>query len=85
MSTQAGEPITAALTSVLREIIDGAARDAAVLLNRGDPGLLASLDRLSSDAASAAPREGGATIAAHVDHLRYGLGLLNRWSRPYRR
>src|SRR5205085_1324573 len=23
---------------------------------------------------------GGASIAAHVDHLRYGLSLMNRWS-----
>jgi hypothetical protein len=27
------------------------------------------------------PRTGGATIAAHVDHLRYGLSLMNRWIR----
>ncbi len=49
------------------------------MLNRGDPGLLASLDRLSAAAAStAAP--GGSTVAAHVDHLRYGLSLMNRWA-----
>ena len=23
---------------------------------------------------------GGASVAAHVDHLRYGLSLMNRWS-----
>ena len=39
---------------------------------------LASLDRLSAAAASAT--DGGASIAAHVDHLRYGLSLLNRWA-----
>jgi hypothetical protein len=50
------------------------------MLNRGDVGLLGSLDRLSASAVSAAP-VGGAPIAAHVDHLRYGLSLLNRWSR----
>jgi hypothetical protein len=37
------------------------------------------LDKLSADAASESTH-GGATIAAHVDHLRYGLSLLNRWT-----
>jgi hypothetical protein len=26
------------------------------------------------------PEGANASVAAHVDHLRYGLGLLNRWS-----
>jgi hypothetical protein len=49
------------------------------MLNSGDRGLLRSLDDLSADAASAIPVSGGASIAAHVDHLRYGLSLMNRW------
>ena len=49
------------------------------VLNRGDTGLLASLDRLSAAAASTM-HGGGPSIAAHVDHLRYGLSLLNRWA-----
>jgi hypothetical protein len=48
------------------------------VLNQGDVGLLASLNRLS--AASASATHGGPSIAAHVDHLRYGLSLLNRWA-----
>jgi hypothetical protein len=48
------------------------------VLNRGDKGLLASLEGLSAAAASATDR--GPSIAAHVDHLRYGLSLLNRWA-----
>ena len=48
------------------------------VLNQGDTGLLASLDGLSAGAASLT-HAGGASIAAHVDHLRYGLSLLNRW------
>src|SRR6185295_18984683 len=51
----------------------------AYMLNRGDKGLLRSLEALSAADASAA-HDGGATIAAHVDHLRYGLSLMNRWS-----
>ncbi len=69
------------LSTLLRELVDGSPdpRARTYMLNRGDPGLLAALDRLSADAASATP--GGApSIAAHVDHLRYGLSLLNRWA-----
>jgi len=44
-------------------------------LNRGDGGLLAS-PRLNAAAASAS--HDGPSIAAHVDHRRYGLSLLNR-------
>jgi hypothetical protein len=72
-------PVLRALTVILTELIDGAASEAAWVLNRRDRGLLASLDTLSADAASASP-EGRASIAAHVDHLRYGLELLNRWT-----
>jgi hypothetical protein len=69
------------LPVLLDEIVDGSPDPSARtnMLNRGDPGLLASLDRLSAEAASA-PHAGGASIAAHVDHLRYGLSVLNRWA-----
>ena len=49
------------------------------MLNRGDLGLLHALDQLSAASASRTAA-GGATIAAHTDHLRYGLELLNRWA-----
>jgi hypothetical protein len=71
--------ITATLATLLGELVDGAPETAAFMLNRGDAGLLASLDRLSAQAASASS-QGGATIAGHVDHLRYGLSLMNRWA-----
>jgi hypothetical protein len=51
------------------------------MLNGGDAGLLRSLDTLSAAAASAVPTAGGASIAAHVDHIRYGLSLMNRWAK----
>jgi len=69
------------LTTLFRELIDGPAADAAWMLNPQDEGLLKSLDRLSAPAASRIAAGGGASIAAHVDHLRYGLSLMNRWSR----
>lgn len=51
----------------------------AYMLNSGDVGLLRSLDKLASAAASAR-HDGGASIAAHVEHLRYGMALMNRWA-----
>jgi hypothetical protein len=69
------------LATIFRELVHGSADPSArtYVLNQGDLGLLASLDRLSAAAASAS-HDGGASIAAHVDHLRYGLSLLNRWA-----
>jgi hypothetical protein len=67
------------LQSLFSELVHGAPEFGAFVLNRGDRGLLASLDVLSADAASASHAR-GATIAAHVDHLRYGLSLMNRWA-----
>ena len=72
--------IHGALTTLLRELLDGSAAEACWVLNPGDAGLLRSLDQLSAAAASAPAPGGGPSIAAHVDHLRYGLELMNRWS-----
>jgi hypothetical protein len=69
------------LETLFRELVDGAETDAAWILNGGDAGLLRSLDKLTATAASAVPVAGGSSIAAHVDHVRYGLSLMNRWSR----
>jgi hypothetical protein len=69
------------MPTIFRELADGSPDSSArtYVLNQGDRGLLASLDRLSASAASAT-HAGGPSIAAHVDHLRYGLSLLNRWA-----
>jgi hypothetical protein len=72
--------LPATLAHLFAELIDGPPPDAAYMLNAGDPGLLRSLDRLSAAAASKPAGPGSASIAAHVDHLCYGLGLMNRWS-----
>jgi hypothetical protein len=68
------------LALLFAELTDGASPHAAYMLNGGDPGLLRSLDGLSAEAASRPAAAGGASIAAHVDHLCYGLELMNRWS-----
>ena len=63
------------------ELVDGARdRGNAFILNTGDAGLLKSLDKLSAAEASRSVNE-GATIAAHAQHVRYGLSLMNRWGR----
>ena len=67
------------LPTLFSELVDGASQSEAYMLNKGDAGLLRSLNKLSATAASA-PTPHGSTIAAHVDHLRYGLSLMNRWS-----
>jgi len=65
----------------MRELVHGSPdpRNGTFMLNRGDRGLIDSLENVPAAAASAA-NDGGASIAAHADHLRYGLALLNRWS-----
>ena len=70
-----------ALATLWSELADGGSRPGnAFVLNSGDVGFLQSIDRLSADAASRSVND-GATIAAHAQHVRYGLSLMNRWAR----
>lgn len=68
------------LLGLLRELVDGPAGDVAFIVNPGDPGILGSLAKISAAEASARP-DGRSSVAAHVQHLRYGFELLNRWAR----
>lgn len=68
-----------ALSNMLTEIFDGPGREAYVL-NPDDPGLLRQLETIDAITASRHPSPGASTIAAHADHLRFGLSLLNRWA-----
>lgn len=73
--------LAAALTALITELLHGAP-DVTVptfMLNRGDGGFIRSLERLTAAQASVASH-GGGTIAGHVEHLRYGFSLLNRWA-----
>src|SRR4030095_4892038 len=68
------------LTRLFSELVDGANDPTGgFILNSRDVGLLRSLDTLSADDASRSAND-GATIAAHAQHLRYGLSLMNRWA-----
>jgi hypothetical protein len=75
------ESFAKSLPIIYRELVHGSPDPTArtYVLNQGDRGLLASLDRLSAADASKT-HGGGSSIAAHVDHLRYGLSLLNPWA-----
>lgn len=70
-----------ALKRVFSELVDGASHpNGAFVLNSGDVGLLRSLEALSAAEASQSAND-GATIAAHAEHVRYGLSLMNQWAR----
>src|SRR5262245_23459718 len=75
------DSIAKALPTIFAELVLGSPDPSArtFVLNQGDRGLLESLDRLTAAEASAIHGD-GASIAAHVDHLRYGFSLLNRWA-----
>ena len=71
--------ISGTLGTLLAELVDGASKDGGYMLNPGDDGLIRSLEKLSAaDASALTPT--GSSIAAHVDHVCYGLSLMNRWS-----
>ena len=73
--------MTRILTTLFSELVDGAPGGGdAFILNSGDIGLLRSLSKLSAADASRAVND-GATIAAHAQHVRFGLSLMNRWAR----
>ena len=70
---------TRAVRRLMMELVNGAREGGgAFILNSGDVGLLRSLDKLSASSASESAND-GATIAAHAQHVRYGLSLMNRW------
>jgi len=72
--------VAPSLTRLFSELVDGASgHSGAFILNSGDVGLLRSLDKLSAADASRSVND-GATIAAHAQHVRYGLSLMNRWA-----
>lgn len=73
--------ISSTLGLLFSELVEGAPRKGgAFMLNTGDAGLLNSLDKLSAADASRSVND-GATIAAHTQHVSYGLSLMNRWAR----
>jgi hypothetical protein len=75
-----GTDTSAVLGRLFSELVDGtAAAGEATILNTGDVGLVQSLEKLSAAEASRSTND-GATVAAHTQHLRFGIALLNRWA-----
>jgi hypothetical protein len=70
----------ATLARLFSELVNGPGDGGAFMLNSGDAGLLRSLDKISAADASRSVND-GATIAAHAQHVRDGLSLMNRWAR----
>jgi hypothetical protein len=68
-----------AVSRLLTEIFNGPPGQEAYILNPGDPGLLRQLESISAATASQQAIAGKPSIAAHVDHVHYGLSLLTRW------
>ena len=68
------------LATLFRELVSGPPESESYILNPGDAGLLRSLDHIPWEAAAQPWPGGNAPIAAHVDHLRYGISLFNRWA-----
>lgn len=73
------DEIASTMSTLFSELVEGAPASGAYMLNAGDQGLLRSLAKISAARASAQTST-GSSIAAHVDHVRYGLSLMNRWS-----
>jgi hypothetical protein len=67
------------LTRLFGELTEGVSGGGGFVLNTGDIGLLRSIEHLSAADASRSVHD-GATIAAHAQHVRYGLSLMNQWA-----
>src|SRR5689334_19129806 len=68
-----------AVSKLLIEIFDGPPGQEAYILNPGDPGLHRQLEAISAAIASQQAIPDKPTIAAHVDHIHFGMNLLTRW------
>lgn len=67
------------IVTLMNELVRGTPPTGGYMLNKGDVGLLASLERLTAEQASEII-DGGSSIAAHVDHVLYYTTLMNRWA-----
>ena len=73
------DDVAGVLARLFGELTEGVSGGGGFVLNTGDIGLVRSLDKLSAADASRSVHD-GATIAAHTQHVRYGLSLMNQWA-----
>lgn len=71
--------LTAAIRQLLSEGFHGRSSGSTWFLD--EDGLLATARRLDASQASRAPIPGSASIAAHVEHVRWFVALLNAFAR----
>ena len=69
-----------AISKLLIEVFEGPPGDEAYVLNPGDPGFSGSLKPFPRQPRQPPPTPAKPPIAAHVDHVLYGLSLMNRWT-----
>jgi hypothetical protein len=67
-----------ALSTLFRETLVRADTKNAFILNPGEPGFLETLRSISAQTASTPPGPGRKSIAAHANHVLYGIELANR-------
>ena len=73
------ERLRRAVLTLLDEALQGPPGPETWVVDSGpQAGVLRFLEGISPEAASTPPRPGRANLAAHVDHVRYGLELANR-------
>ena len=77
--TQTDSVFHRTVSKLLTEIFNGPPGAEAYILNPGDGGLHRQLETISATVASQQPIPGKPSIAAHVDHVHFGLTLLTRW------
>ncbi len=73
--------VVQAMLALLREGYEGGETSWFISHNVPDASILACLENLTADQASAAPPHGGRTIAAHAEHLRWALAFANTFFR----
>lgn len=78
-ATMAVDRLRRAVLTLLDEAVQGPREGATWFTDSGpQAGVLPFLEGISPEVASTPPRPGRANLAAHIDHVRYGLELANR-------
>ncbi|QDU27660.1 hypothetical protein ETAA8_27490 [Anatilimnocola aggregata] len=78
MSADLATLVSNSLRTLLSETMLRADKQAAYIINQGEPGLVDTLKFLSAKKASTSPRAGGKPIVSHANHVLYGLDIVNR-------
>jgi len=72
--------VLSGIQALLKEIFEGSSSDGGWLLNQNTRGILGLIDGLDAGQASRRAIASRSSIAAHIDHLAFGLSLLNRYA-----